>query len=188
MAAAAFAVFAALALAVRGERELGWDEAVLDFLARFPVESSDVHVDPFVTALTLAVGAVLAAVVVVLLARRQYRAAAFVVVGIGGAVALSALVKLLVERPPIEGAPEEYSFPSGNAAWSMATAAALALLARSGRHRLVVLVAGAALVLGVGAVVAWEEWHYPSDVVAGWCLALAWVATLWLGLRRPRPA
>jgi membrane-associated phospholipid phosphatase len=184
-AAACFALFAVLAVTVDGRRALGWDTAVLDLLARFPVSSSDVHVDPFVTAVTLAAGAVVVAVAVVLLARRRFRASVFLVAGVAGAVLLGMAVKALVERPPIEGAPGDHSFPSGNAAWSMAAAAALALLARSSRRGGAVLAAGVALVLGVGAVIAWEEWHYPSDVVAGWCLALGWVAALWLALRRP---
>jgi membrane-associated phospholipid phosphatase len=100
-------------------------------------------------------------------------------------VLLSAVVKPLVERPPIEGAPDDYSFPSGNATWSMATATALALLARSSPRLVAVLVAGAVLVVGVSLVIVWEEWHYPSDVVAGWCLAVGWVAALWPLLRRP---
>jgi undecaprenyl-diphosphatase len=170
---------------VRADAGLAWDSSILDLLARFPVSSSDVHVDPFVAAITLAVGAVTAVVVLVLLLRRRYRAALFLVAGIGGAVVLSSIVKVLVERPPIEGPADEYSFPSGNATWSMATAVALALLFRSSRRARAVLVAGTALVLVVGTVVAWEEWHYPSDVLAGWCLATAWVAGLWLALRRP---
>lgn len=169
-----------------GDGALGWDAAIGDAVAALaPVSSSDVHVDPFMRGITLAVGAVTVALGVWLVALRRYRAALFLVGAIGGAVALSTLVKGVVERPPIEGPADEYSFPSGSATWSVATAAAVLLLARSGRE-LTALAAGAAvLVFGLAAVIVWEEWHYPSDVVAGWCIGLGWTLVVWLLLRRP---
>ena len=150
-----------------------------------PVASSDVHIDPFMQGVTVAVGAATVALGGWLLARRRYRAALFLAAAIGGAVVLSTLVKALVERPPIEGPADEFTFPSGSSAWSMATAAAVVLLARSPRERLAAVVTGAVLVLGLGAVIVWEEWHYPSDVLAGWSLALAWTVAAWIALRRP---
>jgi len=134
---------------------------------------------------TLIVGAGTAAAGLWLLARRTYRAALFLAVGIAGAVVLSTVAKPIVARPPIEGPVDEYSFPSGSATWSTATAAALILLAQSPRERLLAATAGALLVLGLGGVIVWEEWHYPSDVLAGWTLATGWVAGLWLVLGRP---
>jgi membrane-associated phospholipid phosphatase len=49
-----------------------------------------------------------------------------------------------------------------------------------------ILVVGLPLVGAVGVVLVYAWWHYPSDVIAGWCLALAWVTALWLAIR-PRP-
>jgi membrane-associated phospholipid phosphatase len=34
-------------------------------------------------------------------------------------------------------------------------------------------------------VIVWEEWHYPSDVLAGWCLALGCALGLWVAFGRP---
>jgi undecaprenyl-diphosphatase len=129
--------------------------------------------------MTVAVGGLTAALVLVLLARRRLRHAVFLVGAIGGAVVLSSVVKELVQRPPIEGPPDEYSFPSGSSAWVMATVVAFSLLA-AGRRRRVVAVAGLAIGVAYCAVLTFEQWHYPSDVLAGWCLALAWVSALWL--------
>jgi membrane-associated phospholipid phosphatase len=181
-----FVIVAALAAIVWNGEELGWDRTVADFVADlFPVSSEDVHVDPYVNGVTVAVTALVGVVALSLLVRRQLRAALFPVAAIGGAVLLSTLVKAVVQRPAIEGAGDD-SFPSGTATWSMATAAAVVLLVGSARLRPLLALAGAALVLGYGAVIAWEEWHYPSDVLAGWCLALGCVTALWLALRRPR--
>jgi undecaprenyl-diphosphatase len=148
-----------------------------------PVSSDEAHVDPALTAVTAAVGGATAVLGVALLVRRRFRAALFLVIAIVGAAALSEIVKVVVARPPIEGDPQDYSFPSGSATWSMATVIAVVLLARSEKERIAAVVAGAVLVLGLGAVIAWEEWHYPSDVLAGWLLAVAWGAACWLVLR-----
>jgi membrane-associated phospholipid phosphatase len=40
------------------------------------------------------------------------------------------------------------------------------------------------LVVAYGVLLVVQSWHYPSDIVAGWCFALAWAAGLWLVLRR----
>jgi undecaprenyl-diphosphatase len=170
-----------------GAGPLGWDSTIAEAVADgAPVASTDVHVDPFMEGVTFTVGGLTLALGAWLLVRRRLRAALFLAGAIGGAVALSTLAKGLVERPPIEGPADEFSFPSGSATWSMATAAAVLLLVRSRRELLAV--AGAVLVLGLATVIVWEEWHYPSDVLAGWCLGLGWTVALWLLLRRPAAA
>lgn len=178
------AAFAALALAAEDADAFAWDGPIVDVLdAIAPVSSSDVHVDPVLTTVTIGVGALTAAIVVALLVSRQLRMAVFLVAAIGGSVLLSSITKVVVQRPAIEGDPSDYTFPSGTATWSLATAVALTLAARTPRDRRVAALAGTALVLGFGAVIAWEEWHHPSDVIAGWCLACSWVVAVWLGVR-----
>jgi membrane-associated phospholipid phosphatase len=164
------------------DRGFAWDDPIVEALDLLsPVSSSEVHIDPLVEGMTLGVGGLTAVLVLVLLARRRIRSAAFLVAAVAGAVVLSSVVKELVERPPIEGPPDEYSFPSGSSTWVMATVVALSLLA-GGRRRRVVAAAGLAIAVAYCAVLTFEQWHYPSDVLAGWCLALAWVAALWLVL------
>jgi membrane-associated phospholipid phosphatase len=179
---ALFAVLAARA----GDGAHGWDAAVGDAVAALaPVSSSDVHFDPVMRGITFAVAGLTVLLGAWLVALRRFRAALFLAGAIGGAVALSTLVKGVVERPPIEGPADEYSFPSGSATWSMATAAAVLLLAQSRRELAALAVAAAVLVVGLAAVIVWEEWHYPSDVLAGWCIGLGWALVVWLLLRRP---
>lgn len=157
----------------------GFDSEVKRALdAVFPVSSEDVHPDPVLVGI-VAVGTAAAGLGAAWLAfRRRWNEALFLVGAIGGTVALSSLTKVLVKRPSIEAGPGDYSFPSGTAAWAVAVVAATALLVSSPRPRALVAIIGALFVLAYSAVITWEEWHYASDVVAGWCLALAVVGLL----------
>ncbi|ATL25164.1 phosphatase PAP2 family protein [Streptomyces formicae] len=113
------------------------------------------------------------------------RAAVFVVAGVGLTVVTATLLKSLVGRT-IHGA-DNLSYPSGHTAFLTALALVAALLAtgRLGLGR----TAGASLVLGAalvaGAAMGWAQValgaHYPTDVLGGWCTALAVVpSTAWL--------
>ncbi|MBQ0851898.1 phosphatase PAP2 family protein [Streptomyces sp. BH-SS-21] len=119
------------------------------------------------------------------LLRRRTRAAVLVVAGVGVTVVVATLVKSLVGRT-IHG-PDNLSYPSGHTAFLTALALVVALLAvgRSGLGRAagLLLVLGAGLV--AGATMGWAQValgaHYPTDVLGGWCAALALVpATAWV--------
>ncbi|MFI1921475.1 MULTISPECIES: phosphatase PAP2 family protein [unclassified Streptomyces] len=127
---------------------------------------------------------VVAAVTGCLLLRRP-RAAVLVVAGVGLAVATATLLKSLVGRT-IHG-DGNLSYPSGHTAFLTALALVVALLTTGrlglGRTAGTVLVLAAALV--AGAAMGWAQValgaHYPTDVLGGWCTALAVVpATAWL--------
>jgi membrane-associated phospholipid phosphatase len=182
------AVFGLLAVAVwDGGGGFRWDASVGRFVADVvPVSDEEVHVDPAITAITVAAIGVTGLVVALLLLRGRFRAALFplAVVGVTGLVAT--IVKAGIERPSIEG-PGESSFPSGTAAWSMALVASAILLAPP-RRRLLLGLVGAVLLVALSGVIVWEEWHYPSDVLAGWCLALGCALGLWVAFGRPSVA
>jgi undecaprenyl-diphosphatase len=92
---------------------------------------------------------------------------------------LAPVLKELFERPPVSEHGDGYSFPSGHAMRSMAAAAAVVLLAWPTRRRRPVAIVAAVFVAVLGLALVYNGWHWPSDVLAGWCLALAWVALLW---------
>lgn len=115
---------------------------------------------------------------------RRPRAAVLVVAGAGLSVGATKLIKPLMGRT-IHG--EHLSFPSGHAAFLTALAVVVALLAAGrpgiGRPAGLSFVLAAALV--AGAAMGWTQValgaHYPTDVLGGWCTALAVTpATAWL--------
>jgi membrane-associated phospholipid phosphatase len=127
------------------------------------------------------------AVVLVRSAGRSY--AAFWVAAVGSVFLLDPLLKAAFQRPSIAGPDGEYSFPSGTALFCAAAVAAIALTMPRGRGSVAVAVAGGLVCLAFGAAIVAADWHYPSDVVAGWALGVAWTSGLWLAFsavrRRP---
>ncbi|MFF4018665.1 phosphatase PAP2 family protein [Streptomyces sp. NPDC001843] len=126
-----------------------------------------------------------AAIVVCCLLLRRPRAAALFVAGAAVGVGTTTLLKHVVGRT-IHG-PGNLSYPSGHTAFFTTLALVVALLAtgRPGLDRTfgTSLVLAAALV--AGAAMGWAEValgaHYPTDVLGGWCTALAVTpATAWL--------
>lgn len=127
---------------------------------------------------------VVAAVACCLLLRRP-RAAVLVIAGAGLTVGTATLLKHLVGRT-IHG-DGNLSYPSGHTAFLTALALMVALLATGrfglGRTAGTLLVLAAAL--AAGAAMGWAQValgaHYPTDVLGGWCTALAVIpATAWL--------
>lgn len=125
----------------------------------------------------LAVVGVLAAVVLAL--RRRWSEAAGVLAAMALVFACWGLLRLTVARPRPDGGlvptDTDVGFPSGHAsnaaAFAVLTVAVLAPhLHRRGRVSLVVAVALFAAAVGLSRVVLGV--HYPSDVLAGWALAV----------------
>jgi undecaprenyl-diphosphatase len=126
-----------------------------------------------------------------LLRRRRWADAVLVVVTLAGIQLLTTGLKQVFERSrPDDGSaiplPPSYSFPSGHAGTAAAFFGALTLLAAAavpaGRRRLLVLGAGAATALAIGASRIVLNVHYVSDVLAGFALGLAWLALCLLAL------
>lgn len=119
-------------------------------------------------------------------------AALFVLVAIGGAMALSSGMKAGFERPRPDLVPHGMavytaSFPSGHATGAAATYLTLgALLARfQPRRRLKIYLLALAilLTLAIGLSRVYLGVHWPSDVLAGWTLGAGWALFCWLAVR-----
>jgi len=102
-------------------------------------------------------------------------------------------LKALYARPRPDLAPHgsfvySASFPSGHSALSAALFLTLAMLIaslepnRATKGLVYVLAMG--LVLAIGFSRVYLAVHWPSDVLAGWCLGAAWALAAWLVLLR----
>jgi undecaprenyl-diphosphatase len=148
-----------------------------------------------VTALgsTAVLGIVLLAVVGYLFLAGKRAAAWLVLVAVVGGVTLNTLLKIGFGRPrPDLVAPAAQvftsSFPSGHAALSAVAYLTLgALLAQTHAarsFRLFFMATGVLLTLLIGMSRIYLGVHYPTDVLAGWCIGLAWAWACWALMAR----
>lgn len=123
---------------------------------------------------------------------RRYRHAVVLAVTVLLGTLSSNLTKAFFERPRPDLVPHEVvvysgSFPSGHSTMAATTYLTLAMLVSSlePRRRTKALVYGLAgvVLVGVGFSRIYLGVHWPSDVLAGWCLGAAWALAAWLALR-----
>ncbi|MCW5581927.1 MAG: phosphatase PAP2 family protein [Luteimonas sp.] len=128
------------------------------------------------------------AVLYLLLVRKRH-AAGFLLAAVLGGLALSQGVKALVGRARpdlVPGAPLELSasFPSGHSMLSAVTYLTLgALLTRveaDRRARPFFVIVAMVLTVLVGCSRVFLGVHWPTDVLAGWCLGAAWAMLCWM--------
>ena len=124
--------------------------------------------------------------------RKWFRGVVLLLVTLGGAGVLDTLLKLSFRRQrpnplfdyPL---PESYSFPSGHALFSFvffgSAAVLLAHRVRGHALRILVFAVAAALIGLIGLSRIYLNVHHPSDVVAGYLVALVWVVAVAFGDR-----
>lgn len=182
--------FAELADEVREGEPFGFDEPLLLLAQRMAHDGFD-RAFLFFSAVGYQYGVVPVDVllIAVLALLRREREGLFAGVAIIGSALLNLATKQFFarERPSLweSIAPEtSYSFPSGHAMGSMTLAMVLILLAWPTRWRWPVLVAMMVFVTMVGLSRVYLGVHYPSDILAGWTAAMAWVAGVYLTVFR----
>ncbi|MEU4391405.1 phosphatase PAP2 family protein [Kribbella sp. NPDC023855] len=180
VAAGALGAWVVAADSIPGERRL---------LIR--VHDAGRSIDPVMLVLSKAtelvpLGVVAAGVLVVLLVRHRPADATLFGAGVAVVWAVNPLLKELVGRSrpdlwPLPDTVSEYSFPSGHAANTAALAGTLLLILHSRPAWVVGLLLTAVGLVGLSQLVLGR--HYPSDLLAGWLWAGAWVAVLgrWRG-------
>ena len=187
LALAALGLFALLASAYGQDPVAAWDESVARWVATHLPVAVEWLARPFswlggwigVTLLTVAAA-------LVLLRDRAWLDVGFLVTAVLGSQITVALLKLWFDRPrpaldPAVALPSSASLPSGHATSGAACLGAVAILTAerlpSQRARAWLWSLAVAAGLAVGASRVALGVHYVSDVIAGWCLGAAWLAT-----------
>lgn len=128
---------------------------------------------------------------IVLLIQRRWYALAYLITTLTGSILINRTAKVLLHRVRphlwVSPAPEfDYGFPSGHAMSSMTLVAALVILTWGSRWVWIALVAGSVFVLAIGWTRLYLGVHYPSDILAGWTVSIAWAVGVSL-LIKPYP-
>ncbi|GAB7046841.1 phosphatase PAP2 family protein [Catenuloplanes indicus] len=135
-----------------------------------------------------------AAAITVAVRLRAVRPALIAALAGGGGAMLVTGIKALIARdrpdPLLRAVVEDgFSFPSGHATTSMVVLGTVAWLVcmatASHTVRATAWVAAGLLVAGIGLSRVYLGVHYPTDVLAGWILGAAWLATVAFADRLP---
>ncbi|HKQ46938.1 MAG TPA: phosphatase PAP2 family protein [Phycisphaerae bacterium] len=162
------------------------------WLANAALEWTALGAAPILTIIVLSVTGYL------FLVRRTFTAT-FILASVVGGTILTNLLKGAFgrARPAILPELTEHlspSFPSGHSLMAavvyLTLGATLASAARQRRQKFYILGVALFLTLLVGCTRVYLGVHYPTDVLAGWCLGAAWAILCWLvarWLQRRRP-
>ena len=128
----------------------------------------------YIAAVAIVIGAIFAV-------RRDWARAALVVAGVGGAEVLNIVLKHIADRTRPElwthlVNETSQSFPSGHATASAALALCIVAIAWHSRWRIAAIVGAIIYVAVVAFTRLYLGVHYPSDILAGWLCAAAWVS------------
>lgn len=177
--------FVWLSKEVRDQETLQFDTLMLEIVR-------DMHTawfDRVVVAVTQLGGAVCVIIVTLCVAyylwQKMGKAYGMLVLfGVLGASVLNLALKAIFSRPRPElweriVSEASFSFPSGHAMASASLAMSILLAVWTTRARLPVLLCGAVYVLAIGFTRLYLGVHYPTDVMAGWMVSVAWVTVVY---------
>ena len=185
LAAIAAALFCGLAVAVETNGMAGFDETVRMELHGLASPLLTLLAEKVTWLGTLGVLALFGVVAVAVLAHTGRRdGAVLLTVTMVGSLVLENGLKFSFQRvrpPPFFGSePLTYSFPSGHALFSLCFYGGLAIAAarsmQSGAIKTGIWLATVFLVLAIGGTRIYLGVHYPSDVLGGYLVAIAWIA------------
>jgi membrane-associated phospholipid phosphatase len=181
LACISVAVLAPLGTRASADEVFSWDARLHGFLSSYSQPEFNEVADDLINVFlrfgtNLFTLAILGAALYLLAARKRLRTAAFATSSVVGAIVLTYLFKNLFERPELS-AYAKYELPSGHATRSLLASGLLLALAWGTRWRWRAAAAGGVFDAATGASVVYADWHLPSDVLAGWALATAVLAT-----------
>lgn len=114
-----------------------------------------------------------------LLLQKKWRSLTFLVTTALGATIINRTIKEIMHRirPHLWESPTpelDYAFPSGHAMTSMTLVIALVILTWGTLWCLPILIFGSLFVLAIGWTRLYLGVHFPSDILAGWTVSVAW--------------
>ncbi|MGF1937325.1 MAG: phosphatase PAP2 family protein [Nostoc sp. ChiQUE02] len=122
---------------------------------------------------------ILGAIALILLLKKRWRSLAYLLTASLGSVIINRTAKQLMHRvrPQLwqSIAPESsFAFPSGHAMTSITLVAILLFLTWASSWRWLVLIFGSLYIIAIGWCRLYLGVHFPSDILAGWMVALGW--------------
>lgn len=122
---------------------------------------------------------VVSVIALVLFFRRRWRSLTYLLITTVGSTVINLTVKQIIHRvrPQLWQSltPEpDYAFPSGHAMTSMTLVAALVILTWGSFWCWLVLIFGSLFVVAIGWTRLYLGVHFPSDILAGWMVSVAW--------------
>jgi membrane-associated phospholipid phosphatase len=188
--AGCLACVASLAVLVAAAYEIGpvvrLDDSVLTALSTPPgsfLNEAAFGVEQLVAPLAWVVAAALACLLAIALHRPRH--GLFAAVLIGGTAVIDLTLKVVLEHAryqPAPGEPFEWhpistAFPSGHSAGALAIALAFLFVVPSTWRRSTAAL-GTIFTLAVSLGLLVLNYHYPSDILGGWLVALGWFFAL----------
>ncbi len=121
----------------------------------------------------------LIAIALILLGQRRWRSLIYLLITASGSAIINRTAKEFWHRVRpdlwVSAAPEfDYSFPSGHAMTSMTLVAILVILTWDSVWCWLTVMLGSLYILAIGWTRLYLGVHFPSDIIAGWLVAIAW--------------
>lgn len=179
-------IFGYLAREVLETGTAGFDHATLNAIHGIATPALDKAMI-FATELGGIIAVPLFALIIIakLVQKQHYTRALLIAIDVAGAGVLSLILKHLFAR----SRPDLWthlvnettsSFPSSHAVFSSALALAVVFAAWHSRYRWTAIIIGSVYALLIAFTRLYLGVHYPTDIIAGWLLATAWVSAIWL--------
>lgn len=178
-------IFAVLAVQIwKSEGGILWDISILNAVHAAAHPQLDIFATT-VTDLGIAWGVVPVTAVIglVFLRYRRWRSLTYLLIALLGSPLINRTGKFLFHRVrPHVWEPASpltsFAFPSGHAMSSMTLVAALIVLTWGSRWFWPTFVVGSVYAITIGWTRLYLGAHYPSDVLAGWMISIAWAIGL----------